>query len=123
MASTVLVLTTLEDVTADLVISALNERETPVVRADPADLGAGLSFGARIGAGAPAWGGRLVTGSRQVELGKVAAVYYRRPTPWDPGTGTCPPSNGTSPSPRPGTGSAASCTPCTVPGTSTTRWR
>ncbi|MEU6401721.1 ATP-grasp ribosomal peptide maturase [Streptomyces sp. NPDC046985] len=82
MASTVLVLTALEDVTADLVISALNERETPVVRADPADLGAGLSFGARIGAGARGWGGRLVTDSREVELGEVAAVYHRRPTPY-----------------------------------------
>ncbi|MFI8370947.1 hypothetical protein [Streptomyces sp. NPDC085466] len=111
MTSTVLVLTALEDVTADLVISALNEREVPVVRADPADLGAGLSFGARIGAGAPAWGGRLVTGSREVELGEVAAVYYRRPTRWAARYGTCHRSSGTSPSPRPGTGSAASCTP------------
>ncbi|MFJ3976200.1 ATP-grasp ribosomal peptide maturase [Streptomyces sp. NPDC090021] len=82
MTSTTLVLTALEDVTADLVISALHEREAPVVRADPADIGAGLSFGARIGAGAPAWGGRLATGSREVELGEVAAVYYRRPTPY-----------------------------------------
>ncbi|MET9694667.1 ATP-grasp ribosomal peptide maturase [Streptomyces sp. NPDC006514] len=82
MASTILVLTALEDVTADLVIGALNEREVPLVRADPADIGAGLSFGARIGGGASAWGGRLVTGSREVELGEVAAVYYRRPTPF-----------------------------------------
>ncbi|MFD4241534.1 ATP-grasp ribosomal peptide maturase [Streptomyces sp. NPDC058525] len=82
MTSTILVLTALEDVTADLVISALNEREVPVVRADPADIGAGLSCGARIGGGAAAWGGRLATGSREVELGEVAAVYYRRPTPY-----------------------------------------
>lgn len=82
MASTVLVVTALEDVTADRVIAALNEREVPVVRVDPADIGPGLVFGARIGAGAPAWTGRLVTGSREVELGEVAAVYYRRPTPY-----------------------------------------
>ncbi|WP_200308026.1 ATP-grasp ribosomal peptide maturase [Streptomyces adelaidensis] len=82
MASTVLVVTALEDVTADCVIAALNEREVPVVRVDPADIGPGLTFGARIGAGAPAWAGRLVTGSREVELGEVAAVYYRRPTPY-----------------------------------------
>ncbi|MGP2436333.1 ATP-grasp ribosomal peptide maturase [Streptomyces sp. JW3] len=82
MASTVLVVTALEDVTADRVIAALNEREVPVVRVDPADIGSGLAFGARIGAGAPAWSGRLVTGSREVELGEVAAVYYRRPTPY-----------------------------------------
>nr|WBO78710.1 ATP-grasp ribosomal peptide maturase [Streptomyces sp. SBE_14.2] len=82
MASTVLVVTALEDVTADWVIVALNEREVPVVRVDPADIGPGLAFGARIGAGAPVWTGRLVTGSREVELGEVAAVYYRRPTPY-----------------------------------------
>ncbi|MCL6737428.1 MvdC/MvdD family ATP grasp protein [Streptomyces neyagawaensis] len=82
MASTVLVVTALEDVTADRVIAALNEREVPVARVDPAGIGAGLAFGARIGAGAPAWTGRLVTGSREVELGEVAAVYYRRPTPY-----------------------------------------
>ncbi|MCX4740913.1 ATP-grasp ribosomal peptide maturase [Streptomyces antibioticus] len=82
MASTVLVVTALEDVTADWVITALNEREVPVIRLDPADIGAGLVFGARIGAGSSAWGGRLVTGSREVELGEVTAVYYRRPTPY-----------------------------------------
>ncbi|MEU2565090.1 ATP-grasp ribosomal peptide maturase [Streptomyces longispororuber] len=82
MTSTVLVVTALEDVTADWVIAALNEREVPVVRVDPADIGPGLSFGARIGAGASAWAGRLATGSREVELGEVAAVYYRRPTPY-----------------------------------------
>lgn len=82
MASTVLVVTALEDVTADWVITALNEREVPVVRVDPADIGPALIFGFRIGADAPAWGGRLRTASREVELGEVAAVYYRRPTPY-----------------------------------------
>ncbi|MDX2695649.1 ATP-grasp ribosomal peptide maturase [Streptomyces ipomoeae] len=82
MASTVLVVTALEDFTADKVIAALNEREVPVVRVDPADIGPGLSFGFRIGEDGPAWGGRLCTASRTVELGEVAAVYYRRPTPY-----------------------------------------
>lgn len=82
MASTVLVITALEDVTADWVIAALNEREVPVVRVDPADIGPALTFGFRIGEDAPAWGGRLRTASREVELGEVAAVYYRRPTPY-----------------------------------------
>ncbi|MFE9254119.1 ATP-grasp ribosomal peptide maturase [Streptomyces sp. NPDC006879] len=82
MASTVLVVTALEDVTADWVIAALNEREVPVVRVDPADIGPALTFGFRIGADSPAWGGRLRTASREVELGEVAAVYYRRPTPY-----------------------------------------
>jgi hypothetical protein len=107
--SCVLVLTALEDVTADLVIAALNGRGVPVVRADPADLGTGLSFAARIGAGALVWGGRLVTASREVELGEVAAVYYRRPTPYAARYGHLPvQQRGTSPPPRPGTDSAAS---------------
>ncbi|MFC4032895.1 ATP-grasp ribosomal peptide maturase [Streptomyces polygonati] len=82
MAPPVLVVTSLEDVTADLVIAALNEREVLVVRVDPGDIGPGLTFGARIGAGVPTWAGRLRTTSREVELGEVAAVYYRRPTPY-----------------------------------------
>ncbi|WP_245877410.1 MvdC/MvdD family ATP grasp protein [Streptomyces glaucescens] len=82
MAGLVLVVTALEDVTADRVIGALNEREVPVVRVDPADIGPQLSFGVRIGAGAPISGGRLRRASREVELGEVAAVYYRRPTPY-----------------------------------------
>jgi hypothetical protein len=82
MAHVVLVLTSLEDVTADLVISALNDRRVRVVRVDPADIGAGLVFGARIGAGTSEWSGRLRTASRDVELGEVTTVYYRRPTPY-----------------------------------------
>ncbi|MDC2953013.1 ATP-grasp ribosomal peptide maturase [Streptomyces gilvifuscus] len=82
MASTVLVVTALEDVTADWVIAALHEREVPVVRMDPADIGPALTFGFRIGVDSPTWGGRLRTASREVELGEVAAVYYRRPTPY-----------------------------------------
>ncbi|MEV0774729.1 ATP-grasp ribosomal peptide maturase [Streptomyces sp. NPDC050428] len=82
MAGTVLVLTALEDVTADWVIAALNEREVPVARVDPADIGPALTFGFRIGADSPTWGGRLRTVSREVDLGEVAAVYYRRPTPY-----------------------------------------
>lgn len=87
MASLVLVVTSLEDVTADLVIEALNVREVPVARVDPADIGPEPVFGARIDAGTAAWSGRLRTASREVELGEVelgevAAVYYRRPTPY-----------------------------------------
>ncbi|MCO6009331.1 ATP-grasp ribosomal peptide maturase [Actinoallomurus purpureus] len=82
MDGLVLVLTALEDVTADMVITALNELGAPVARVDPADLGNGLLFGARIGAGPSAWRGRLRTPSREIELEEVAAVYYRRPTPY-----------------------------------------
>jgi len=82
MGSTVLVVTALEDVTADRVISALNKRDVHVARIDPADIGPDLAFGFGIGQDRPAWGGLLRTGSREVELGEVAAVYYRRPTPY-----------------------------------------
>ncbi|MEU0898432.1 ATP-grasp ribosomal peptide maturase [Streptomyces massasporeus] len=82
MASTVLVITALEDFTADRVIHALNEREVPVVRIDPADLGPDLTFGFRLGEDDLAWGGRLSTPSREVDVREVAAVYYRRPTPY-----------------------------------------
>lgn len=82
MASTVLVVTALEDVTADAVVAALNERGVPVVRVDPADIGPALTFGFRVDADRPAWGGRLRTASREVESGEVAALYYRRPTPY-----------------------------------------
>lgn len=91
MASTVLVVTALEDVTADWVITALNEREVPVVRVDPADIGPTMTFAARIGPDDPMWGGQLRTASREVELGEVAAVYYRRPTPYAARYGHLPP--------------------------------
>ncbi|MFF4708824.1 ATP-grasp ribosomal peptide maturase [Streptomyces sp. NPDC001288] len=76
-------LTALEDVTADLVIEALNERGTTVVRVDPGDVGSDLVFGFRLGQDRGAtWGGRLRTGGREVDVGAVTAVYCRRPTPY-----------------------------------------
>ncbi|KRV49150.1 hypothetical protein AQ490_21315 [Wenjunlia vitaminophila] len=82
MAPLVLVVTSLEDITADAVITSLNERGVRVARVDPADIGPELTFDARIEAGTGAWRGRLRTTSREVELEEVAAVYYRRPTPY-----------------------------------------
>ncbi|MEU5143270.1 ATP-grasp ribosomal peptide maturase [Streptomyces sp. NPDC021139] len=82
MARTVLVVTALEDVTADWVIAALKERGVPVVRVDPADVGPHLAFGFRLGADGAVWSGLLRTESREVKLGEVGAVYHRRPTPF-----------------------------------------
>ncbi len=82
MASTVLVVTALEDVTADRVVTALNARGVRVVRVDPADIGPALTFGFRVDAERPAWSGWLRTASREVETEEVTAVYYRRPTPY-----------------------------------------
>lgn len=86
----VLVVTSLEDITADLVITALNQRGVPVVRVDPADIdpatgtagGGPVGFAARIGGGRDDWSGWLRTGSRGLELGAVRSVYHRRPSPW-----------------------------------------
>ncbi|MFE4966466.1 ATP-grasp ribosomal peptide maturase [Streptomyces sp. NPDC056660] len=76
-------LTALEDVTADRVVEALNERGTTVVRVDPGDVGPGLVFGFRLGqGGGSTWGGRLRTASREVDVEAVTAVYCRRPTPY-----------------------------------------
>ncbi|MFK0065470.1 ATP-grasp ribosomal peptide maturase [Streptomyces sp. NPDC091046] len=82
MARTVLVVTALEDVTADWVVAALNERGVPVVRVDPADIGPRLAFAFRIGPGEPAWSGPLRTESREVDLREIGAVYHRRATPY-----------------------------------------
>lgn len=77
---TVLVLTAVEDVTADEVIAVLNHRGVPVVRVDPADIGVGLTFNAALGP--DGWDTALATPSRRINLADVAAVYYRRPGPY-----------------------------------------
>ncbi|WP_369223004.1 ATP-grasp ribosomal peptide maturase [Streptomyces sp. R39] len=82
MESVVLVLTALEDVTADRVIEALHERGATVVRVDPGDAGPTLGFEFRLGCGESAWHGQLSTASRRVDVEAVTAVYYRRPTPY-----------------------------------------
>ncbi|GEB54374.1 ATP-grasp ribosomal peptide maturase [Streptomyces cacaoi] len=77
---TVLVLTRPLDATSDLVISELHERGVPVCRLDPGDFPSCLSFGARIGPGAGHWAGTLRGQHRDLTLGEVSAVYYRRPS-------------------------------------------
>ena len=79
----VLVVTCLTDVTADLVITALNERGARVVRLDPADaLNGELEFSVSIG-GAEGWRGTVSTPTRHVGVEEVATVYYRRPSAWE----------------------------------------
>lgn len=80
-APVVLVVTCLEDVTADLVITALHRWGVEVARVDPADIGPALRFDATIGT-SPGWAGRVRTATREVELAAVRSVYHRRPTPW-----------------------------------------
>ncbi|MFD0884639.1 ATP-grasp ribosomal peptide maturase [Streptosporangium algeriense] len=82
MPQTVLVVTSAEDLTANMVIEVLNERQAQVVRVNPADIGADLMFSAVIDDGREEWAGRLRTPSRDIALENVGAVYYRRPHPF-----------------------------------------
>lgn len=82
-AAAVLVVTALEDVSADrVVLAALNARKVPVARVGPADIGPSLTFGFRtfrIDTKSRAWDGGLRTASREVRLEQAPAVHYRRP--------------------------------------------
>ncbi|WP_424213421.1 ATP-grasp ribosomal peptide maturase [Streptomyces sp. BI20] len=78
---TIAVITSLGDVTADLVLSELHGRGVPVVRLDPAaDLADTTRISVRVG-GAAALTGTLSTATRTAALDSVRAVYWRRPTP------------------------------------------
>ncbi|MFC7841868.1 ATP-grasp ribosomal peptide maturase [Streptomyces sp. NPDC057382] len=74
----VLVVTSLNDPTADVVISELHDRGVPVVRFDSGDFPASLSVEAEITQ--DGLRGRLTTPSRTADLANVRALYYRRPT-------------------------------------------
>ncbi|MFR9723880.1 ATP-grasp ribosomal peptide maturase [Streptomyces sp. MS19] len=78
----VLVLTNPYDVTADLVLRLLAEREVPVVRLDPgADLHTDASLTATYGAGGQ-WG-TLRTPHRELDTSRVRSVWVRRPSPYE----------------------------------------
>ncbi|MET7328019.1 ATP-grasp ribosomal peptide maturase [Nonomuraea sp. NPDC005650] len=79
---TVLVITSLRDATANMVIEALIVRRVQVARIDPADIGSALTFSAHIGDDRAEWGGWLRTASRDVALEEIGAAYYRRPSSW-----------------------------------------
>jgi ATP-grasp ribosomal peptide maturase len=76
----VVVLTQLDDVTADHVIADLHGRDVPVVRLDPGEPGA-ATFSAYAGGGR-FWHGPLTTQSRSLKVENARAVYYRRPSPY-----------------------------------------
>lgn len=77
----VLVVTEIDDVTADLVITELNRRGgSEVVRVDPGDFPHDVHLAASLGTATGQWQGRLATASREVDLSAVAAVYWRRPS-------------------------------------------
>ncbi|WP_455356352.1 ATP-grasp ribosomal peptide maturase [Streptomyces sp. SYSU K217416] len=75
----VLVATEADDITADMVITELNRRSMPVVRINPADVGADLTVSARFGTCPAPVAGQVRTPSRTTELAQLRAVYWRRP--------------------------------------------
>jgi ATP-grasp ribosomal peptide maturase len=77
----VLVVTSIDDATADPVTQRLFDRGVPVMRLDPADfMGAESVMSARFD---PAGlSGFIRTASRELELRKVRAAWWRRPTPF-----------------------------------------
>ncbi|MGW7366651.1 ATP-grasp ribosomal peptide maturase [Streptomyces sp. NPDC054841] len=75
----VLVATEADDITADMVITELNRRDVPVVRFNPADIGANLTVSARFGTCPAPVVGQVRTPSRTADLTRVRSVYWRRP--------------------------------------------
>ncbi|MEV6177196.1 ATP-grasp ribosomal peptide maturase [Streptomyces sp. NPDC052016] len=74
---TVLILTTQEDVTADMVVVHLNASGVPVVRLDPADLTHTVALSAEYVHGA--FRGHLSSAGRLVSLDSLRSVWVRRP--------------------------------------------
>lgn len=74
---TVLILTSEEDVTADMVVVHLNASGVPVVRLDPADLTGGVALSGEFVHGA--FRGHLSSAGRLVSIGGLRSVWMRRP--------------------------------------------
>ncbi|WP_324788241.1 ATP-grasp ribosomal peptide maturase [Streptomyces sp. H51] len=74
---TVLILTSEEDVTADMVVVHLNSSGVPVVRLDPADLTDGVALSAEYVHGA--FRGHLQSAGRLVSIDGLRSVWVRRP--------------------------------------------
>ncbi|GHE05380.1 ATP-grasp ribosomal peptide maturase [Streptomyces alanosinicus] len=74
---TVLILTSEEDVTADMVVLRLGESGVPVVRLDPADLTTGVALSGEFVQGACR--GHLSVGGRLVSMSGLRSVWVRRP--------------------------------------------
>ncbi|MFE9610235.1 ATP-grasp ribosomal peptide maturase [Streptomyces sp. NPDC006012] len=74
----VLVVTSLHDPTADVVIRELHDRDIPVVRLDSGDFPASLSVEAQITSHGIQ--GHISTPSRTAVLATVRSLYYRRPS-------------------------------------------
>jgi ATP-grasp ribosomal peptide maturase len=76
----VLVVTRVDDATADLVIQELNQRAVPTVRLDPGDFPADVTVNATYDS--VGMRGTLRTLTRVIPLDMVRSVYWRRPSPY-----------------------------------------
>ncbi|WP_046728915.1 ATP-grasp ribosomal peptide maturase [Streptomyces humi] len=74
---TVLILTSDEDVTADMVVLRLHEAAVPVVRLDPADLTSGVALSGEYVQGVSR--GHLSVNGRLVSMDGLRSVWVRRP--------------------------------------------
>ncbi|MFI1767805.1 ATP-grasp ribosomal peptide maturase [Streptomyces sp. NPDC020800] len=74
---TVLILTSEEDVTADMVVLRLADAGVPVVRLDPADLTNGVALSGEYVQGACR--GHLSVGGRLVSMNGLRSIWVRRP--------------------------------------------
>ncbi|MFJ5227882.1 ATP-grasp ribosomal peptide maturase [Streptomyces sp. NPDC088400] len=74
----VLVVTKVDDATADLVVRELNERRVPVVRLDPGDFPERMTVNSTLGEAG--LGGSVRTTTRVIGLDRVRSVYWRRPS-------------------------------------------
>ena len=76
----VLIVTRLDDATADVVINELNRRSIPVARLDPGDFPEEVTLNATFTDKGVS--GSLCTATREVDLAGVRSVYWRRPSPY-----------------------------------------
>ncbi|MGY0490541.1 ATP-grasp ribosomal peptide maturase [Streptomyces sp. WG-D5] len=74
---TVLILTSEQDVTADLAVVELNANGIPVLRLDPAELPGGVGVSGEFAHGA--FHGHLSVGGRVVSMGGLRSIWVRRP--------------------------------------------
>jgi hypothetical protein len=81
-----MVVTQVDDPTADLVIGELHSRSVPVIRLDPGeDFPEAVRFAARLSADRT-WSGDLATATRHTDLRTVRSIYWRRPSPYTSST-------------------------------------
>ncbi|WP_338702396.1 ATP-grasp ribosomal peptide maturase [Streptomyces sp. Q6] len=74
---TVLILTSEQDVTADMAVVELNAGGIPVLRLDPAELPGGVGVSGEFAHGA--FHGHLSVGGRVVSMGGLRSIWVRRP--------------------------------------------